>query len=342
MRILSVASFTLASTLGLTTALGAQAGSSIARRIAAAPDGEVRLTYATRSNVCGDGRDGVSIGRSMYFATNIESYGGWSNMRCERGPARVTLTVEGHQVVGVRTRVAGTWSAGSRDVTDLGAVPAAEAAAYFLSIVPALDGVTRARQPDARRGGRRQRERGAGHAAHRAHDVALARDAPARRALVGGAWRRVDGGAARRARAIERRKRGFDGRHGSGQRARGRGDGGAVDDPERRGGPRADGARARRIGVGRGRRRCSGSASATTRNRAPWCAASRRTSARRSPSGSRPSSRSARASRRRRTKRSSSRCSIGSTARSSRTRCCSRCRSAHREMVRLAARQGAR
>ncbi len=136
-----VASATLAAVFAAAPALGAQgaAGSSIARRVATAPDGEVRITYATRSNVCGDGRDGVSIGRSMYFSTNVESYGGWSNMRCERGPARVTLTVEGHRVVGVRTRVAGTWSSASSGVTDLGAVPAAEAAAYFLSLVPALD-----------------------------------------------------------------------------------------------------------------------------------------------------------------------------------------------------------
>jgi hypothetical protein len=95
MQRLSLASIALASTLGLTTALGAQAGSSIARRVAAAPDGDVRVTYATRSNVCGDGRDGIGIGRSMYFGTNVESYGGWSNMRCDRGPARVSLTVEG-------------------------------------------------------------------------------------------------------------------------------------------------------------------------------------------------------------------------------------------------------
>jgi HEAT repeat protein len=139
------ASFALAVTLTMTPALGAQAGSSIARRVAAAPDGEVRLSYATRSNVCGDGRDGVSIGRSMYFSVNVESYGGWSNMRCERGPARVTLTVEGHKVVSVRTRVAGAWPSASSDVTDLGTVPAADAAAYFLSLVPALDGSGRAR-----------------------------------------------------------------------------------------------------------------------------------------------------------------------------------------------------
>jgi len=145
MRSYSRASLALAATLTLAPALGAQAGSSIARRVAAAPDGEVRLAFATRDNVCGDGRDGVSIGRSMYFATNVESYGGRSNMRCERGPARVTLTVEGHRVVSVRTRVAGAWPSTASGVTDLGIVPAAEAASYFLTLVPALDGSGRAR-----------------------------------------------------------------------------------------------------------------------------------------------------------------------------------------------------
>ena len=140
-----MASVTLAAVFAMAPALGAQAGSSIARRVAATPDGEVRLSYATRGDVCGDGRDGVAIGRSMYFATNVESYGGWSNMRCERGPARVTLTVDGHRVVSVRTRVGGGWASASSGVTDLGTVPAVEAAAYFLSIVPALDEGGRAR-----------------------------------------------------------------------------------------------------------------------------------------------------------------------------------------------------
>ena len=63
MRHIPLASLALALTLA--PALGAQAGSTIARRVAAAPDGEVRLAYATRPDVCGDGREGISIGRSM-------------------------------------------------------------------------------------------------------------------------------------------------------------------------------------------------------------------------------------------------------------------------------------
>ena len=53
MRFTPLASLALA--LVLAPALGAQQGSPIARRIAAAPDGEVRLAYTTRPSVCGDG-----------------------------------------------------------------------------------------------------------------------------------------------------------------------------------------------------------------------------------------------------------------------------------------------
>jgi HEAT repeat protein len=136
MRHTTLASLALALTLA--PALGAQPGSTIARRVAAAPDGEVRLAYTTRSDVCGDGRDGVSVGHSMTFYDRGESYGSWGRMRCVDGPARVALTVQGHKVVGVRTRVGGSWSSGS-DVTDLGRVSAPEAAAYFLSLAQQLD-----------------------------------------------------------------------------------------------------------------------------------------------------------------------------------------------------------
>ena len=87
MRAQAIASLALALTVA--PSLGAQPGSTIARRVAAAPDGEVRLAYVTRSDVCGDGRDGVSIGRSMTFYDRGDSYGSWGRMRCVDGPARV-------------------------------------------------------------------------------------------------------------------------------------------------------------------------------------------------------------------------------------------------------------
>jgi HEAT repeat protein len=134
-----LASLLLAVTIA--PALGAQSGSCIARRVAAAPDGDVRLTYATRADVCGDGRDGVSIHRSMFFSERVESYGSISGVRCVDGPARVTLTVREHKVVSVRTRVGGNWPSGAADATtDLGQVSASEAAAYFMSLAPQVEG----------------------------------------------------------------------------------------------------------------------------------------------------------------------------------------------------------
>jgi HEAT repeat protein len=141
MRHTPLASLALAMTLA--PALGAQPGSTIARRVVAAPDGEVRLAYATRPDVCGDGRDGISVGRSMTFYDRGESYGSWGRMRCVDGPARVTVTVRDHKVVGVRTRVGGAWPSGASDVTDLGRVGAPEAAAYFISLAQQIDGGSR-------------------------------------------------------------------------------------------------------------------------------------------------------------------------------------------------------
>ena len=140
MRSHRIASLALA--LSVAPQLGAQQAGDLARRVSAAPDGEVRMTYATRAGVCGDERGGVSINGSIYLSSTIESYGRWSGMRCEPGPARVTVTVKNHEVTGVRTRVGGAWPA-SDGAQDLGVVRAAEAASYFLSLVPPLEGGTR-------------------------------------------------------------------------------------------------------------------------------------------------------------------------------------------------------
>jgi HEAT repeat protein len=118
---------------------GAQSGSAIARRVAAAPDGEVRMTFASRSDACGDGRDVVAISQSFFASTNIESYGRWSGVTCRPGPARVALTVRDREVVGVRSHVGGSWRTDASAV-DLGQVPATEAAAYLMSLAPKVTG----------------------------------------------------------------------------------------------------------------------------------------------------------------------------------------------------------
>ena len=88
----------LVATLAGTTALGAQQG-DLARRIEATRDGEVRMEYATRDGVCGDGRGMIGMGHMFHSAT-VEGTGRGGNDNCRPGLARVThppvCTVAGH------------------------------------------------------------------------------------------------------------------------------------------------------------------------------------------------------------------------------------------------------
>jgi hypothetical protein len=112
----------------LVTASGAQA-QSLAQRVERVRDGKVRLSYATRPGVCGNGRD-IRVARST---------DDWEGS-CQDGPARVVLAWRGGTLVGVDTYVGGRWREAGADVTDLGTVGAAEAAAYLLDLAPRVPG----------------------------------------------------------------------------------------------------------------------------------------------------------------------------------------------------------
>jgi HEAT repeat protein len=111
---------------------------SIASRVAAIRDGTVRMTFESRAGACGDGRDMVAYRKAM-FARDFEGWGTWGNTRCVAGPLRVALTMTGGQPSRVATRIGGEWPAAEGRVSDLGVVPAAEASAWFFSILPALE-----------------------------------------------------------------------------------------------------------------------------------------------------------------------------------------------------------
>ena len=115
---------------------------SIASRVAAAGNGEVRMTYATRSGVCGDAHDGVSVDGVFFMNRSMESYGRWNDTRCERGPAHVALRVGANGAESVRVRVGGSWETASGAVTDLGTVSAPEAARYLLDLAERSSGKT--------------------------------------------------------------------------------------------------------------------------------------------------------------------------------------------------------
>jgi HEAT repeat protein len=111
---------------------------SLERRVAAAPDGTVRFSFAARPGVYGDGRNVISWdcrnGRCRHRQGTFSDVDAddWASA-CDSGPVRVALTVHDDAVTHLRTYVGGEWRPGA-GVTDLGTVGAREAAAYLLAL----------------------------------------------------------------------------------------------------------------------------------------------------------------------------------------------------------------
>lgn len=137
MRFIVTSTFALVSVISITAAETAPA-QSIAQRVAAAPDGVAHLQFASRPGTCGNGRDMVGY-RKALFADSFQSMGTWHSSDCAPGPVRVALSISGGKVVRVRTSVGGSWPRSSERVTELGDIPAPQAASYFFSLVPTLE-----------------------------------------------------------------------------------------------------------------------------------------------------------------------------------------------------------
>ncbi len=136
MKPLSITTLMLA--VSSASVLGAQ---SIADRVSRAGDGTVRLSFATRPEVCGRGG---SISRGHNWRNN---YGDWDRNRdvewdsvCDYGPGRLVLEKRDGEIVALRFAVGGRWRPAGSGVTDIGTVPAKEAADYLLSLASKLPG----------------------------------------------------------------------------------------------------------------------------------------------------------------------------------------------------------
>lgn len=110
---------------------------NLANRIASAPDGAVQFTFAARPGVCGNGRTYFSINGSSWYGTMNDNT--LRSEPCQPGPVRVVLGRAGRDIVDVNTFV-GPAQQGAGGTTDLGAVPAREAADYLLSLAARIDG----------------------------------------------------------------------------------------------------------------------------------------------------------------------------------------------------------
>ena len=109
------------------------------RRIAGAPDGVVRVSFAARPGICGDGRGSISMdcddgGCGHYTVSVNRRDRDEVEYDCDPGPVRVSMRVAGGHITSLRTYVGGRWRTAADGVTDLGTVGAREAATYFLAL----------------------------------------------------------------------------------------------------------------------------------------------------------------------------------------------------------------
>ena len=111
---------------------------SLEKRVAAAPDGTVRFSYAARPGVYGNGRnviswdcqDGNCHTRQVdnYYDHDRDDWG----TPCDSGPVRVALTKRGGAITDLRVYVGGQWR--PSEATDLGTVGTRDAANYLLAL----------------------------------------------------------------------------------------------------------------------------------------------------------------------------------------------------------------
>lgn len=96
---------------------------TLEQRLAGMSGGTLRLSFAARPGVCGDGANNVST-RQVDQDWEVE---------CEAQPVRVALRISERRVTAVRTYVGGRWRA-STAARDIGVVRPQDAAAYFLAL----------------------------------------------------------------------------------------------------------------------------------------------------------------------------------------------------------------
>jgi hypothetical protein len=112
-------------------AFAAESGAqSLASRVASVRDGTVRMSFASRPDVCGNGSGSISTRNGNYRGRYRDE---WMD-ECEPGPVRLAIDVADRNIVAIRAYVGGRWrSAG--DATDLGTVDAKDAVEFLLNDV---------------------------------------------------------------------------------------------------------------------------------------------------------------------------------------------------------------
>ncbi|HUQ48870.1 MAG TPA: hypothetical protein VM053_11620 [Gemmatimonadaceae bacterium] len=121
-------------------------GQNLVRRLAGVKNGSVRMSFASRDDICGWENSITSNARE-----NRNTRGNWNiNSRqsedvvydneCSEGPARVVARFENGRVTKIRAYVGGRWRPAGNDVTDAGMVSVKDATDYLLGIARTQSG----------------------------------------------------------------------------------------------------------------------------------------------------------------------------------------------------------
>jgi len=117
---------------------GSATAQTLEQRVANAPDGSVRFSFAARPGVFGNGRNSISWGckdgdcRHQHTTDWQSDRDEWTEP-CDSGPVRVALTKSGGRLTNLRVYVGGEWRP-STTATDLGMAGTKAATSYLLSL----------------------------------------------------------------------------------------------------------------------------------------------------------------------------------------------------------------
>ena len=117
----------LAAALALLLLPAAAGAQTLAQRAETLRDGTLRLSFAARPGVCGNGGHTITI-------VSDDEDDEWES-DCTPGPVRVSLRVRGGRVADAHTYVGGRWRPPEGTTTDLGQMPARQAAGDLLALV---------------------------------------------------------------------------------------------------------------------------------------------------------------------------------------------------------------
>lgn len=111
---------------------------TLAARVSAVREGEVRFTFPLRPDVCGHGTSISYNGRNTMNWSDRTNHDVEYDIDCDSGPGRVVVVRRDGEVAAIRFYVGGRWRA-STSATDVGTASARDAADYLLGLAGTLD-----------------------------------------------------------------------------------------------------------------------------------------------------------------------------------------------------------